>query len=72
MAIFEIVPISIILIELSELVVFDYGLSDTQDGLRCLRNGIYILWLTSSPCDNNSGEQFRAYGPSCCMCQPRR
>ena len=25
-----------ILIKLSELVVFDYGLSDTQDGLRCL------------------------------------
>ena len=49
----------------SGLVVFDYGLSDTQDGLRCLRNGIYILWLTSSPCDMNSGERFRAHGPSC-------
>ena len=54
-----------ILIELSELVVFDFGLSDTQDGLWCLRIGIYILWLTSSPCDNNSGERFRAHGPSC-------
>ena len=49
-----------ILMELSELVVFDYGLSDTQDRLRCLRNGIYILWLTSSPCDKNLGERFRA------------
>ena len=52
----EIVQISIFFIELSELVVFDYGLSDTQDGLRCLRIGIYISWLTSSPCDKNSGE----------------
>ena len=43
----------------SELVVFDYGLSDTQDALRCLRNGIYNLWLTFSPCDKNSGERFR-------------
>ena len=49
-----------ILIVLSELVVFDYGLSATQDGLRCLRNGIYILLLTPSPCDKNSGERFRA------------
>ena len=49
-----------ILVELNELVVFDYGLSDTQDGLRCLRNEIYILWLTSSPCDKNLGERFRA------------
>ena len=42
----EIVQKSIFFIELSELVVFDYGLSDTQDGLGCWRNGIYILWLT--------------------------
>ena len=40
-----------ILIELCELVVFDYGLSDTQDGLRCLVNGIYILRLKPPPCD---------------------
>ena len=47
----EIVNISIYsLIELSEFIVFDYGLSDTQDGIRCLRNRIYILWLTSSLC----------------------
>ena len=39
------------MIELSELVFFDYGLSDNQDGLRCLRNGIYTLWITSSPCE---------------------
>ena len=38
----EIVQISIFSIELSVLVVVDYGLGDTQDGLRCLRNGIYI------------------------------
>ena len=50
-----------ILIELSELILFD-----TQDELRCWRNEIYILWLTSSPCDNNSGERYRAHGPSCC------
>ena len=36
-----------------------------QDGLRCLRNGVYILWLTSSPCDKNSCERFRGQGPSC-------
>ena len=48
--------IEIVPIELSELVVFDYGLSDTQDELRCLRNWIYILWLSSSPCDKYSGE----------------
>ena len=29
----------------SELIAFGYELSDTQDGLRCWRNGIYILWL---------------------------
>ena len=38
-------------------MVFDYGLSDTQDGLRCLRNGIYIFLLKSLPSDKNSGEQ---------------
>ena len=38
---------------------------DTQDDLRCLRNGIYILQLTSSPCEKNSGERSRAHGPSC-------
>ena len=54
-----------ILIEHSDLLFFDYGLSDIQDGLRCLRNWIYILWLTSSPCDKNPGERFRAPGPSC-------
>ena len=46
--------------KLSELVVFDYGSSDTQYDLRCLRNGIYNLWLTSLPCYKNSGERFRA------------
>ena len=55
-----------ILIELNELVVFVYGLRDTQDKLWCLRNEIYILlWLTSSPCDKNSGERFRAHVSSC-------
>ena len=53
------------MIELSKLVVFDYGLSDTLDGLSCLRNGIYILWLTSSPCDKNSGNRFRGHWLSC-------
>ena len=43
----EIVQISIFQIELRELAVFHYYLSDTQDGLRYLRYGIYILWLTS-------------------------
>ena len=62
--------IGIVLIELSELVVFNYGPCDTQDNIRCLRNGIYILWLTSSPCDKNSGEQFRAHGPSCLLNWP--
>ena len=50
-----------ILTELSELVVFDYGLSDIQDGLRCLRNGIYILWLISSSCVTRT--QVSASGP---------
>ena len=36
----ECVQISYILIELSEMVVCDFGLSD----LRCLRNGIYIYF----------------------------
>ena len=40
------------MVELSELT----DLSDTQDGLRCWRNRIYILWLTSYPCDKISGE----------------
>ena len=42
----EIVQISIFLIELSEFIGFGYDLDDTQDGLRCWRNRIYILWLT--------------------------
>ena len=46
----------IMLVELSELIGFGYGLSDTQDGLMSWRNGIYILWLTSSSCDKDSGE----------------
>ena len=25
------------------------------------------MWLTFSPCDKNSSERFRAYGPSCCV-----
>ena len=51
--------------ELSELVVLsDYGPCGTQDDFRGLRNGIYILLLTSSPCDKNSGERSRD-GPSC-------
>ena len=33
-----------ILIELSDLIGFGYDLSDTQDGLRCWRNWVYILW----------------------------
>ena len=53
------------MIELSGLVIFDYGPCDTQDDLRCLRNRIYILWLTFSPCDKNSGERSRAHGPFC-------
>ena len=53
------------LIELSELVVFSYDQSDIKGGLRCWRNQIYILWLTSSPYDKNSGERSRAHGPSC-------
>ena len=28
----------------------------------CWRNGIYILWLTSSPCKKNSGELSSAHG----------
>ena len=36
-----------ILVELCELIVLGYDLSDTQEELRCWRNGIYILWLTS-------------------------
>ena len=37
-------------------------MSDTQDELMCLRNGIYIFRLTSSLCDKISGERSRAYG----------
>ena len=33
-------------IELSALIGFGYDLSDAQVGIRCWRNGIYILWLT--------------------------
>ena len=40
-------------------------LSDTKDGLRCWRIGIYILWLTSSLCRKISGEISRAHRPSC-------
>ena len=54
-----------VLNELSELLVFDHDLSDTQDRLRCWRNGIYILWFISSHCEKNSGERFRAHGPFC-------
>ena len=54
-----------ILIELSELIFFGYDLSDTQDGPTFWRNGIYILWLTSPPCDKVSGERSKAHGPSC-------
>ena len=42
--------------------VYD-DLSDTQDGL-VFENGIYILWLTSSPHDKDSGERPRSHGPS--------
>ena len=62
----EIVQIRIFwLIKLGEFIVVCYDLSDTQDGLRCERNVICILWLTSSPCDKNSGERSRAHGLSC-------
>ena len=54
-----------ILIELSELVVFDYGPSDTQNRLMCLRNGIYIFMITYSPCDKYLGERSWAQGLSC-------
>ena len=39
------------LIELSEMIGFGFVLSDgdNRDGLRCWRNGIYIIRLTSSP-----------------------
>ena len=33
-------------IELSALIGIGYDLIDAQVGLRCWRNGIYILWLT--------------------------
>ena len=38
--------------------------SKGQDGLRCWRNWVYILWLTSFPCDKNSGERSRDHWPS--------
>ena len=31
-------------IEISDLIGFGYDLSDTQYGLRCWSNEIYILW----------------------------
>ena len=40
----EIVQYKYILIELNNLIGFGYDLSDTQDGLGCLRNGIYVSW----------------------------
>ena len=46
---FDIMHISDHLIKVSELIGFGFGLSDNHDGLKCLRNGIYILRLTSSP-----------------------
>ena len=52
---------------LLDLIDFGYGLSDTQDGLRCWRTGIYLLWITSSPHDNVSGERSRTLGHSCLM-----
>ena len=55
------------MIELSESIGFGYGLSDsdTQDGPRCWRKGIYILWLTSTTRDKDSGERSRTQEPSC-------
>ena len=53
--------IAIVQIELSELK----RLRDTQDGLMCWRNEIHILWLTSCPHHNDSGERSRALGSSC-------
>ena len=53
------------IVQISILIGFGYDLSDTQDGLRCWRNEIYILWLTSSPCDKDSGERSSAHAPSC-------
>ena len=32
------------IVQISILIGFGYDLSDTQDGLRCWRNGICILW----------------------------
>ena len=34
--------------------------------LRIWRNGIYTLWLISSPRDKDSGERSRALGPLVC------
>ena len=42
----EIVEISTILLKTSELIVFGYDLSDTQDGLRCLYFVVNILCLS--------------------------
>ena len=60
------------MIELSELIVFSYHLSNTQGGLSCWRNGIYILWLTVSLCDKNSGERSRTHESSCWHNENRR
>ena len=32
------------IVQISILIGFGYDLSDAQDGLRCWRNGICILW----------------------------
>ena len=45
------------MIELCESIGFGYDLRDTQDGFRCWKNGIYILWLTFFPRDNVLGER---------------
>ena len=52
--------IDIVQISISESIGFGYNMSDTQDGLRYWRNGIYILWLIFFPRDKDSDERFRA------------
>ena len=47
------------LIELSELIVFSYDQCNIKDGLRCWRNGIYILWLISSLLRHKDGQDER-------------
>ena len=59
------IALKYVLVELSELIGFSYDLSDTNNGLGCWRNGIYILWLSSSPRDNNSAERSMGPRPSC-------